>query len=124
MPNCLFCCSVDLFSSKEELIGLLLSEEHHSLLEAYREILEEDPDYLRFHATSTALRLQCALKTHNLPSLRVGTCPASNPRGCCMLEVLEGALKLCPVRSATNAEISGTRMSESFAVPRRRARSA
>jgi hypothetical protein len=91
MSKCLFCYPVDIHATKEEIIDILLSDEYRALLEYYRSVLEDDPDYLRFHGVSTSFRLCSALKLQSFPrrSLAYHTDACS----CSVVEALEGAIK-------------------------------
>ena len=93
MTKHLLCCSVARIGSVDELVGLLLSEEHRPLIEEYRSAVENDPQYFRFHCTSVALRLQYELKLHDLPSISIGECLETNSSTCCVLDSLEEALR-------------------------------
>jgi hypothetical protein len=70
---------------------LLLSGENRALLKYYRFALRNDPDYLRFHGSSTALRLCTVLMLREHPQI-VLSGDAATPDNCCVLEVLEEAI--------------------------------
>ena len=105
MPKYAFCCPHLSFVSSEQLVRLLLSEEYRPLLLLYRNILEDDPDYLRFHCTSTVLKLQFELKLHDLPELSIACCNGPEDGGCCIIDALEEAIRRYPavLKSATAA---------------------
>jgi hypothetical protein len=96
MPKNVLYCPHLRFVSSEQLVELLLSESHRSLLRQYQYILEEDPDYLRFHCTSTALKLQFELKLNDLPDLSIASCNGPGEEGCCIIDALEEALRRLP----------------------------
>ncbi len=93
MAKYVFCCPQLSFASSEWLVNLLLSKEYRPLLEQYRYVLEDDPDYFRFHCTSTALKLQFELKLHDLPELKIDACNGPAGDGCCIIDALEEAIR-------------------------------
>ncbi len=103
MAKYMFCCPQLSFISSERLIQLLLTERYRPLLLQYRYLLEEDPDYLRFHCTSTALKLQYELKLHDLPELEITSCDGPANDGCCILDALEEAIRRCPAEAKATA---------------------
>ena len=105
MAKYVFCCPQLSFVSSEQLVKLLLSEKYQSLLQEYRYILDDDPDYFRFHCTSTALKLQFQLKLHDMPDLEIGVCNGYANDGCCIIDALEEAIKRyrCERRTASAA---------------------
>lgn len=105
MPKYAFCCPHLRFVSSEHLVQMLLSEKYRPMLMEYRYILEDDPDYFRFHCTSTALKLQFELKLHDLPDLAIDSCNGPTDDGCCIIDALEEAIRRCAadVHAATAA---------------------
>ncbi len=93
MPKYVFCCPHLRFVSTEQLVRMLLSEGYRPLLQRYRFILEDDPDYFRFHCTSAALKLQFELKLHDLPDLEITSCNGPDGDGCCIIDALEEAIR-------------------------------
>ena len=105
MSKYAFCCPQLSFVSTEQLVRLLLSERYFPLLQQYQYILEEDPDYFRFHCTSVALKLQFELKLNDLPDLAITSCHGPADDGCCIIDALEEAIRRCAkkARPATAA---------------------
>jgi hypothetical protein len=91
MSKCLFCCPVDISATKEEIVDILLTDDYRPLLEYYRSVLRDDPDYLRFHGVSTSFRLCSALKLTSFP--RRPLAYHTDGCSCCVVDALEGAIK-------------------------------
>jgi hypothetical protein len=92
MCSCLFGCPVALHARKENVVGLLLSGENRALLKYYRYALSNDPDYLRFHGSSTALRICTVLMIREYPHIALGD-DVNAPDNCCVLEALKEAIE-------------------------------
>jgi hypothetical protein len=92
MCTCLFGCPVALHARKENVVRLLLSVENRALLKYYHYALGNDPDYLRFHGPSTALRLCTVLMLREHPQIVLGG-DVATPDNCCVLEALEEAIR-------------------------------
>jgi hypothetical protein len=103
MSKYAFCCQHMSLVSPERLIQMLLSEPYRPILLEYRSILEDDPDYLRFHCTSTALKLQFELKLHDLPDLTITSCHGPAGGECSILDALEEAIKRCPAEEISSS---------------------
>ncbi len=91
MCRCLFGCPVALHARKENVVSVLLSNENRALLKYYRYALGSDPDYLRFHSSSTALRLAAVLMLRDNSGLALEE-KVEAPENCCLLEALEEAI--------------------------------
>jgi hypothetical protein len=85
-----------LLPPSERLVQILLSEEYRPLIQQYRCTLEDDPDYLRFHCTSTGLKLQYELN-HEWPELAIASCESTVGDGACIIDALEDAIRRVPV---------------------------
>ncbi len=92
MSKCVFGCPVAYHATKEEIAKRLLSGEHRAMLKYYQSRVKDDPDYLRFHASSTALRLCSVLMLRDFPQLSLVN-GADPPGDCCVLEALEEAIR-------------------------------
>jgi hypothetical protein len=79
--------------SYASLIEMLQSEPYAGFVSEYRDILEEDPDYLVYHHTSAALKLQFLLKDEDFPSLCIGDCIDERLGECCVVTALREAIK-------------------------------
>jgi hypothetical protein len=91
MSKCLFGCPVAIRATKAEVIERLLSPEHRALLKYYRFVLRDDPDYLRFHSSSTALRLCSVLMLQDFSRLARDV-ENVEPDTCCIIDALEDAV--------------------------------
>lgn len=98
-------CRVMTGASLQELVRLLLSDRYCSVVDQYRLILDEDPDYLTYHAVSTSLNLQFQLKLHDLPMLHIGGCLHELRWNCCMIDALKEAVRQ---RSSGRAPVEGS----------------
>ncbi len=119
MLKCLFCCQMAAHASKEQVMALLLSDEHRPLLEGYRAILAEDPDYLRFHSASISLRLMCVLRLHDIPSLRIDQCGDAPSQGCCIVEAMLAAVQQLALPGSTPEGTPELVATAPFALPQR-----
>jgi hypothetical protein len=88
-----FICRYTTCPSFEDVVKLFLSERHSWILDEYHSILEEDPDYLSFHSTSAALKLQYQLKRDDLPLLSIGKCVEGGSGECCVVHALQEAIR-------------------------------
>ncbi len=75
-----------------ELVRTLGEDKHRRMIEEYRDLLVQDPDYLTYHWMSTALKLQYQLKRDDFPDLTIGGCIDELARGCCFVEALREAI--------------------------------
>jgi hypothetical protein len=76
----------------ESVVRILSSEPYSQILDEYRSVLEDDPEYLRYYCAKTALRLQLLLKLNELPSLTVGGCLEGSCDACCIIGALKEAM--------------------------------
>jgi hypothetical protein len=76
----------------ESVVRILSSEPYSQILDEYRSVLEDDPEYLRYYCAKTALRLQLLLKLKELPSLTVGGCLEGSCDACCIIGALKEAM--------------------------------
>jgi len=88
-----FICRYTTCPSFEEVVEIFLSEKHSRILDEYHSILELDPDYLTYHSTSAALKLQFQLKRDDLPLLSIGKCIEGGPSECCVVHALREAIR-------------------------------
>lgn len=93
MPDQPFICHFTTCPSFEDVVQIFLSERHSGLLDEYHSILEHDPDYLSFHSTSAALKLQFQLKRDDLPMLSIGKCIEEGPSECCVVHAFQEAIR-------------------------------
>jgi tetraacyldisaccharide-1-P 4'-kinase len=85
--------------SFEDVVQIFLSERHSRVLDEYRSILHNDPEYLLFHSTSTALKLQFQLKCDDLPLLSIGGCIEGGSGECCVVHALQEAFRRRDLRA-------------------------
>ena len=85
-------CDLRNCSSFDGVVQIFLNRRYAHLLNEYRSILEEDPEYLSYHGTSTALRLQFQLKSKEFPQLAIGTCLEGAGGECCIVRALHEAI--------------------------------
>ncbi len=90
MSKCLFCRPLDIRATKEEITNALLGGDYRPLVEYYRSVLRDDPDYLCYHSVSASLHLCAALKRRSFPHLAVVA--ASQSCSCCVIDALEEAI--------------------------------
>jgi hypothetical protein len=88
-------CPIQNAATTREVVQHLMTGSYRPLIQEYKALLEEDPDYLDFHFASAALRVQFALKLNDLPSLQIGLCNGSPTHRCCVLEALVEAVSRC-----------------------------
>jgi hypothetical protein len=78
--------------SFNEVVRIFLSEKYSPVLDEYCSMLHSDPEYLSYHGTSTALKLQFQLKLKDLPSLCIGGCLHGGTMECCIVAALKEAI--------------------------------
>ena len=76
----------------ESVVRILSSESYSQILDEYRSVLEDDPEFLRYYCAKTALRLQVLLKQNELPSLTLGGCLEGSCDDCCIIGALKEAI--------------------------------
>jgi hypothetical protein len=88
-----FPCHVETCPAFEELVRHLSARRYTYLRDEYAAVLEDDPDYFVYHWMSTALRLQCQLKSHEIPTLKIGVCIDKASSSCCVVDALSEAIR-------------------------------
>ena len=86
-------CSNKTCPAFENVVTILLSDKHSSLVDEYCPIAREDPTYLTYHCMSIALRVQYELKLKDLPGLTIGGCMSRFPEPCCLVDALKEAIR-------------------------------
>lgn len=112
-------CHLKSCSSAEDIARLLTTNEYASMIEEYRSILDDDPGYLEFHHASGVLKVQFALKLHDLSTLEIGLCEGSGACGCCVLAALRSAIRLragCATRDGKAAVTATNGVSNALVV--------
>ena len=79
--------------SFEDLVKIFRSVKYVPVVEEYYGLLQSDPDYISYHHTSMALRLQFQLKLEDLPSLCIGSCIDERTGECCIVTALREAIR-------------------------------
>lgn len=77
----------------QNVVSLLSSNKHTSLVDEYCSIAREDPSYLTYHCMSIALRVQYELKLEDVPGLTIGGCMSQFPEPCCLVEALKEVIQ-------------------------------
>ena len=88
-----FTCDISGCPSFEGVVDIFLNSRYARVVDDYRSILEEDPEYLSYHGMSTALRLQFQLKRKELPQLGIGACFEAATGECCIVSALREAIR-------------------------------
>ncbi len=79
--------------SFDSLVEMLQSERYTGIIGEYGAMLDEDPEYLVYHHTSAALRLQFLLKDEDFPTLCIGDCIDERSGECCVVTALREAIR-------------------------------
>lgn len=75
------------------LVQIFGEEKYVPVVEEYHSILQTDPDYMSYHHTSTALRLQFQLKLEDFPDLCIGSCINESTGECCVVTALREVIR-------------------------------